>query len=140
MVFLPILTNFFGYRQVMNLATPHYIGDRRPRKTLVNIGIEPTKSNQINFFNHHILFCCMCLNSTPRGNRTLTNSRSRDFKSRASTYSAMDAYCGEHVQRYFEQVRRYFERQPALLFPLSIAIPMLICLHHKPGKKEIHSY
>lgn len=43
MVFLPFLTIFFGCRQAMNLATPHYIGDRRPRKTLVKI----LESNQL---------------------------------------------------------------------------------------------
>ena len=54
-------------------------------------------------------------------------------KSRASTYSAMGASCGEVVQGYLE-------RQPALLVSLSIVIPVLICLHHQPGKKEMHSY
>ncbi len=57
-------------------------------------------------------------------------------KSHMSTNSIMGAYCGEHVQRYFEQVRRYLERQPALLLSLSIVIPVLLCLHHQPGKKE----
>ena len=74
----------------------------------------------------------MCL-STPDGSRTHMNFRSRDFKSLASTYSATGAYCEDHVQGYLE-------RHPALLFSLSIVIPVLVCLHHKPGKKEIHSY
>ena len=115
-----------------HLATAQYVGDRRPRKT-----------HHINYWNRtnlksltDFLFTLIIKNvllyvsySTPRGNRTLTNSRSRDFKSRASTYSAMGAYCGERVQGSLE-------RQPALLLSLSIETPVLICLHHKPGEKE----
>lgn len=62
----------------------------------------------------------------------LTNAHSIDYalvKSHMSTNSIMGAYCGEHVQGNLE-------RQPALLFSLSIIIPVLLCLHHKTWEER----
>ena len=58
-----------------------------------------------------------------------SNPHLTELKSVASSNWATRADCGEHVQGCFE-------RQPALLLSLSIVIPVLLCLHHQPGKKE----
>ena len=85
-----------------HLATAQYTGDRRPRQDAFfeRAGLEPaiivhhTICFPLTYFSNRSNLLHTSL-STPRGSRTLMDFRPRDFKSRASTNSAMSAYIAE---------------------------------------------